>query len=112
MHGENDKPCGLRVIDFSMLERGQEQDGGEPGPWLELARSGTAVLIDLQAVDALDRARLALLLRFRTLVRAAHGTVSLASLSGKIRRQAHSMQLHRLFEIFNTPDEAERCCLD
>ncbi len=91
-----------------------------PGPRTEAVGSGGRecgeptspqaghVILDLKGLKSLDGQRLAALLGYRRQVRASGGEVCLVSLPPRVRLQALKMQLHRLFNIFNTPEEALR----
>jgi anti-anti-sigma factor len=84
----------VNVIDYAALGAGDEPQGH--------------VVLDLDGVRCLDQVVLRALLRLSNQVRAGGGEVSLSSLGTNVRRQAQKMRLHRILEVFNTPEEAFR----
>jgi anti-anti-sigma regulatory factor len=99
---------GVRVIAFAGFKTGRGDEGKANGAWPGSARVEGHVILDLGGVGSLDRVRLGTLLRFSSHVRAGGGKVSLSSLSEAVRLQALKMRLHRILDIFNTPEEALR----
>jgi anti-anti-sigma regulatory factor len=111
MHQVSGEARDVRVLAFAMLLRARGDAGQGESTWAEFAKSGERVIVDLGGIACLHWSWLEVLLRFRADVRASGGEVSLSSLSGRARHQAQKMQLHRILEVFNTPEEAARCYL-
>jgi hypothetical protein len=109
MNAATGKTAPVKIIHFAELIA-----AGVPGPSCEprspeLDSTDGPVILDLSGVDSLDPSHLTFLLQWSRGVRTQGGDVSLSSLSKLVRFQAERMSLHRIWDIFNTPEEALRC---
>ena len=71
-----------------------------------LASGANKILVNLGGVRTMDSSAIGLLVAAHDSVRQQSGTMKLCALRGKILSLVHMTELHRVFEIFETEEEA------
>ena len=75
-----------------------------------LMRPGTKLIFDLSSLKFVDSSGLGALLSCLRQLNASGGTLKLCSMVKPVRALFELVRMHRVFEIFNTQEEAIRSC--